>query len=194
MNIEEQVIHEGLTQAADVLKSLLGNHIDSCFLQNTSGVVPETTKKENALHLIQTELMGGFKGANFLILGQTDVEAIFGQCLPFSVSSKDNVKNRKIKGGFLTELDSILSASAITSYANSGNINIYGDVPSLKVMSTDRVNALLLEEYKQYVHPLVVRVNFSCPELGASMEFIWFFERALAERIVNKNKLSTNVL
>lgn len=142
-----QIINNGLAKAAFSLGQIIQSevHIDAIdfAIEKTDDITLFTSKTNTSTHLLETVIKGEFKGVCYLVLSMDDVAKIQKKCLQASILESNAPNDIMMKKAILTEIDNMLSAAVITEFANRLNVNIYGDVPNLKVIEQDSVNKVI---------------------------------------------------
>ncbi|MEP1097231.1 MAG: hypothetical protein ABJG78_19100 [Cyclobacteriaceae bacterium] len=137
------------------------------------------------VHLLKTELRGELAGACYLLFTSDEVGKINKACLPDSILENRSPENELMKIEFLKEFDNMLSAAVITEFANFLGILLYGDVPSLDIISTFSLAKYLDGETEKFDNVIHLRAIFHGPELAISPHFIWAFQGELLDKIKN---------
>ncbi|MEO9484747.1 MAG: hypothetical protein ABJG47_14910 [Ekhidna sp.] len=137
------------------------------------------------VHLIKTELLGELKGTSHLIFSEKEVAKLYEACLPEKIA-KDNSKESVImKLGFLTEIDNMVSAAVITEFSNCLDVEIYGNVPSLKVLKATELNEFIVKESSEFESIIHFKAVFHGKELDICPDFIWVFHNKFVDKIKN---------
>jgi len=139
--------------------------------------------EDNEVHLIKTELMGELKGTSHLIFSEQEVAKLYQACLPEKVAKDDSNESVIMKLGFLTEIDNMVSAAVITEFSNFLGIEIYGNVPSLKLLKTGELNEFILNEAKEFESIIHFKAVFHAKELDICPDFIWVFHDKFVDKI-----------
>lgn len=168
---------EMVVQTSVVLKQL------DMSLPSTKGVKQYSTKSEGKSHLLKTELVGDLKGFCHLVFSDEDVTTIQNKCLPPDLVSENNSQSRLMKLEFMTELDNMVAGAVITELANYLELEMYGNVPSLHVVTADEVNEYIDKESIEMSAHRAMRGVMHIPELNVFAEFIWVFQDRIQELV-----------
>lgn len=187
MQVATKLIFDGLTMAKSTMEQVLQSpitleHVD----YGAAADFPELYAKncEN-IHLIKTELKGEMKGISHLIFSEEEVAKVYKACLPESILESDSADSIMMKRGFLTEIDNMVAAAVITEFANFLEVEIYGNVPELKVMSSSEVDEYIQKDALAFDSIIRFKANFQSEELEISPDFIWIFQDEFMDKIRN---------
>ncbi|MEP4002539.1 MAG: hypothetical protein ABJM12_19170 [Ekhidna sp.] len=135
------------------------------------------------VHLIKTELMGELKGTSHLIFSEKEVSKLYEACLPEKIAKDDSNESTIMKLGFLTEIDNMVSAAVITEFSNFLDAEIYGNVPSLKVLKATELNEFITKESSEFESIIHFKAVFHGKELDICPDFIWVFHNKFVDKI-----------
>jgi len=186
--IKTQVISDAMEKAALAVNMIVGCEakvlkMDFTF-PNIDGEIQYSTKTDPATHVIQTAVAGNLSGSSYLILSPEDVDKIHAKCLPENVVKSESAKDKMLKGALLLEMDNIVSASAVTVFANHMDEMLYGDVPKLKVLSRTGVNEFLASEIEEMNYSNYVNVALHIDQLDITLDFFWAFENSFFKQLL----------
>ena len=91
-----------------------------------------------------------------------------------------------MKLGFLTEIDNMVSAAVITEFSNFLDVEIYGMVPSLKVLKAKDVNQHLMDDSKEFESVIHFKAVFHGKELNICPDFVWAFHDKFVDKIKDR--------
>lgn len=192
VQVAERLIKYGLAKGSLALEMVVQSPVVikqvELTIPSVDGVTQYTNEVDSKSHLLRTELVGDLKGFCHLIFSDEDVNSIQGKCLPSDLLSENNSQSRLMKLEFMTELDNMVAGAVITELANYMELEIYGNVPSLNIISTSEVNAQIEKEAKEMEAPYSVRGIFHVPELNVFSEFVWVFKDRIIELIKEFSK------
>jgi len=186
LKVATKLIFDGLSMAKSSMEQILKSPISIEKIEydgNDLGVKRFFNEKEGNVHLIKTELMGDLKGTSHLIFSETEVSHLYKACLPDSIILDDSNESKLMKMGFLSEIDNMVAAAVITEFSNFLGIEIYGKVPSLKVLEATEVNEYLADESKGYDSVVHFKAVFHGKELDISPDFVWVFQNKFVDKI-----------
>nr|WKN39255.1 hypothetical protein K4G66_11180 [Tunicatimonas sp. TK19036] len=129
--VAQEMINAGYTNAAQSFSGIAQQQVT--IQTSTLEIATESSDqlnlaKEGDLRLVTTEIMGEMKGKSYLLLNESECEAIYQACLPPGGSAE----SRKVMGeAVIKEIDNIISAAVITEFSNRFQVSIFGDVPYL---------------------------------------------------------------
>lgn len=185
LQVATKLIFDGLSMAKASMEQILQSPIIIEKVDYDSEVVGVNRFKrlEGNVHLIKTELLGELKGTSHLVFSESEVSKLYEVCLPKSIIEDDSPESTLMKMGFLTEIDNMVSAAVITEFSSFLGLEIYGNVPSLKVLKSDEVNEYLSTESKEFDQMIHFKANFHGRELDISPDFIWIFQNKFVDKI-----------
>jgi len=185
LKVATKLIFEGLSMAKASMEQILQSPINIEKIEyGTSDMdLAKFGQDESEVHVIKTELMGELKGTSHLIFSETEVNKLYQSCLPPSVAADDSNESSIMKLGFLTEIDNMVSAAVITEFSNHLGVEIYGNVPSLKVIKANEIAGYLDEESSELQQIIHFKAVFEGKELDISPDFIWVFHNKFVDRI-----------
>ena len=185
MKVATKLIFDGLSMAKASMEMILQSPISIEQVDYVSADLDMDRfgGPDQEVHLIKTELMGELKGTSHLIFSEKEVAKLYEACLPESVAKDDSKESTIMKLGFLTEIDNMVSAAVITEFSNSLDMEIYGDVPSLKVMKATDLNDFIVKDSSEFESIIHFKAVFKGKELDICPDFIWVFHNKFVDRI-----------
>ena len=185
MEVATKLIFDGLTMAKSTMEQVLQSPITLEQVDYGSAQdFPDMFEKNcDHIHLIKTELKGELKGISHLIFSEEEVSKVYQACLPGSILESNSPESEMIKMGFLTEIDNMVAAAVITEFANFLNVEIYGNVPELKIMNSSEVDQFIHADSKDFDSIIHFKANFQGTELEISPDFIWIFQNEFMDKI-----------
>ena len=185
--VATKLIFDGLSMAKSSMEQVLQSPItiEKIDYDGSNKKTGQSYSKGGSVHLIKTELMGELKGTSHLIFSEEEVNKLYKACLPESVVFDDSKESAIMKVGFLSEIDNMVAAAVITEFSNFLDIEIYGQVPSLKVLDSSEVDGYLADESKEYDSVIHFKAVFHGEELDISPDFVWVFQNKIVDKIKN---------
>jgi len=185
LKVATKLIFEGLSMAKASMEQILQSPINIEKIEyGTSDMdLAKFGKNESEVHVIKTELMGELKGTSHLIFSETEVNKLYQSCLPSTIANDDSSESTIMKLGFLTEIDNMVSAAVITEFSNHLGVEIYGNVPTLKVIKANEIPSYLDEESSELQQIIHFKAVFEGKELDISPDFIWVFHNKFVDKI-----------
>ena len=167
LKVATKLIFEGLSMAKASMEQILESPINIEKVEYGTSDMDLTKfgQNESEVHVIKTELMGELKGTSHLIFSETEVNKLYQSCLPASIANDDSNESTIMKLGFLTEIDNMVSAAVITEFSNHLGVEIYGNVPSLKVIKANEIAGYLDEESSELEQIIHFKAVFEGKEL-----------------------------
>lgn len=135
----------------------------------------------NKNHVLITELIGDFSGVSYLLLNQDEVDFICKRMLPASVLENAD-QAEMMTDNLLLELDNIVSAAAVTQFANLLKCKLHGGVPSLRKTTFGdffQHEALVDKE----MNTLLFSVSFTAGDLKIEPSFVWLIDAEFFNQI-----------
>jgi chemotaxis protein CheY-P-specific phosphatase CheC len=187
IEVATKLIFDGLTMAKGTMEMVLQSPIvlEEVDYGSADDYKALFDKECENVHLIRTDLVGEMKGISHLIFSEEEVAKIYNACLPKNVLESNSPESEMMKMGFLTEIDNMVAAAVITEFANFLNIEIYGHVPSLKIMPASDVDKYIHEEAQDFDSIIRFKANFQGTELEIAPDFIWVFQHEFMDKIRN---------
>lgn len=129
--VAQEMINAGYTNAAQSFSGIAQQQVT--IQTSTLEIATESSDqlglvKEGNLRLVTTEIMGELKGKSYLLLDESECEAIYQTCLPPGGSAESR---KAMEEAVIKEIDNIISAAVITEFSNHLQVSIFGDVPYL---------------------------------------------------------------
>lgn len=189
MAVAVDMINRGLDRAAVSLKMILNSAIEVTNIDFDIAVLNDepqySSKKDDKIHILRTELAGDLRGICHLIFTSDEVSKIYMKCLPEKVVDSEDSDAQVMRLELLKEIDNIMAASVITEFANSLDVGIYGKVPSLHVMEAGEVNKYIHAE-SVTLSPLIQFSSvFHTDDIDIKSDFIWLLEEEFIQKIKN---------
>ena len=185
MKVATKLIFDGLSMAKVSMEQILQSPVSIEKIDYVSADL-ETSRfggPDQDVHLIKTELMGELKGTSHLIFSQKEVNKLYEACLPEKIAKDNSNESMIMKLGFLTEIDNMVSAAVITEFSNSLGLEIYGNVPSLKVLKVTELNDFIVKESSEFESIIHFKAVFHGKELDICPDFIWVFHNKFVDKI-----------
>ena len=185
LKVATKLIFDGLSMAKSSMEMILQSPISIEKIDYVSAELDMDRfgGPDQDVHLIKTDLLGERKGTSHLIFSEKEVAKLYDACLPEKIV-KDNSKESMImKLGFLTEIDNMVSAAVITEFSNFLNMEIYGNVPSLKVMKATELNDFIVKDSSEFESIIHFKAVFQGKELDICPDFIWVFHNKFIDKI-----------
>ncbi|MCV9385637.1 chemotaxis protein CheC [Reichenbachiella ulvae] len=190
--IADRLMKFGLAKGALSLEMMVGSPVVMKNVEfgvpSVNGVSQYTTKEDQKLYLLKTELVGDLKGFCHLIFSDEDVQKIQTKCLPEDIMTTNNSQSRLMKLEFMTEIDNMVAGSVVTQLANYLNLEVYGNVPILTTMKAAEANGHIDAESVDHNSNIVLKTIYHIPELNIFSEFVWLFQDRFAELITEFSK------
>ncbi len=185
LKVATKLIFEGLSMAKASMEMILQSPISIEQIEyGTSDMdINRFGGDESEVHVIKTELMGELKGTSHLIFSEKEVQKLYESSLPKNIVEDDSKESTIMKLGFLTEIDNMVSAAVITEFSNFLGVEIYGNVPSLKVIKAKELNNYLVEESSELEQIIHFKAMFNGKELDICPDFIWVFHNKFVDKI-----------
>jgi chemotaxis protein CheY-P-specific phosphatase CheC len=143
-NQENYIVHiltAGFNRSAQSFSKFVGKNVKVHMAQSIARHFHDFSYlREDAgeLYVLTTQLIGDFSGKSYLVLTHEECEEIFN-----SLHAGLAVGREQVKNAFLLEIDNIISASVISELSNALEIELYGDVPVLKKIQAQDLEALI---------------------------------------------------
>jgi len=185
LKVATKLIFEGLSMAKASMEQVLQSPISIEQIEyGTSDLdIDRFGGDDSEVHVIKTALMGELKGTSHLIFSENEVNKLYQSCLPPKIANDDSNESAIMKLGFLTEIDNMVSAAVITEFSNFLGVEIYGNVPSLKVIKANELNNYLTNESSEFEQIIHFKAVFEGKELDISPDFIWVFHNKFVDKI-----------
>lgn len=185
LKVATKLIFEGLSMAKSSMEQILQSPItiEQIEYDKKELDLNRFASQEEDIHVIKTALMGELKGTSHLIFSENEVAKLYKACLPESVVDDTSNESMIMKMGFLTEIDNMVSAAVITEFSNFLGLEIYGNVPSMKVLKVAEINQYLDEESSELESIIHFKAVFHGKELDIAPDFIWVFHNKFVDKI-----------
>lgn len=187
LKVATKLIFDGLSMAKSSMEMILQSpiSIEQIDYVNAEMDTNRFGGEDQEVHLIKTELLGELKGTSHLIFSEKEVAKLYEACLPEKIAKDDSNESRIMKLGFLTEIDNMVSAAVITEFSNFLDVEIYGGVPSLKVLKAQELNKFILDDSSEFDSIIHFKAVFHGKELDICPDFIWVFHNKFIDKIKN---------
>lgn len=185
LKVATKLIFEGLSMAKASMEQILQSPISIEQIEYGASDmdIDRFGGGDSEVHVIKTALMGELKGTSHLIFSENEVTKLYQSCLPPSIANDDSNESTIMKLGFLTEIDNMVSAAVITEFSNFLGVEIYGNVPSLKVIKANQIKEYLDEESSELEQIIHFKAVFQGKELDICPDFIWVFHNKFVDKI-----------
>jgi len=179
IKVATKLIDDGLSMAVCSMEQILQSPITILKIDyGIDHLMPNNLcdKKDENIYVLKTDLTGEMEGSCHLIFSEKEVLKIFNTCLPYGMASDDSVQSKMLKDGFLSEIKNIVAGAVITDFSNLLDIDMYGQVPEIKILAADRVNEYLITQSNDLNEIIHFKAIFHGSELEISPDFIWIFD------------------
>ncbi|WP_425391451.1 hypothetical protein [Ekhidna sp.] len=185
MKVATKLIFDGLSMAKSSMEMILQSpvSIEKIDYVNAELETDRFGGADKDVHLIKTELMGELKGTSHLIFSEKEVAKMYEACLPEKVVKDTSNESTIMKLGFLTEIDNMVSAAVITEFSNFLGVEIYGNVPSLKILKASELNDFIVKDSNEFESIIHFKAVFKGKELDICPDFIWVFHNKFVDKI-----------
>ena len=185
LKVATKLIFDGLSMAKSSMEMILQSPISIEKIDYVSAELDMDRfgGPDQDVHLIKTELLGELKGTSHLIFSEREVAKLYDACLLEKIVKDTSKESMIMKLGFLTEIDNMVSAAVITEFSNFLNMEIYGNVPSLKVMKATELNDFIVNDSSEFESIIHFKAVFQGKELDISPDFIWVFHNKFIDKI-----------
>lgn len=182
----EAIIAAGLTKAAESLSFFMKEKItlhetDFSISDNFQSVA---TTNQQVSYVLSTELRGSLKGVCYLVFTEDESNELCRVALPPQIFN-DPGKLAGMKEPLLLEIDNILSASVITQLANELQAKVYGDVPSMKTMSSTELTELISKQLIPNKLIMGFQTEFMSSKSHFHPSFYWILEPNFMQSVQN---------
>jgi chemotaxis protein CheY-P-specific phosphatase CheC len=179
-----QLMKRGFERAANSFSRMMNIKVSGASTKTR--VIPSKNEGEyvvqevGEVYVLTTSLIGQLSGKSYLILSQQECHEIYQTLFP----------NRKMDEvmleAILLELDNIISAAVVSELVDALQIEVFGDVPALKRINSDRLKEFLAGDYKKE-EPSSIIISSTSFILGdrnkISPQFIWKLSPKIFEMI-----------
>jgi chemotaxis protein CheY-P-specific phosphatase CheC len=184
--LAETIITVGLEKAAESLSFFMKENIrinEIALRINT--VQPPfdfTTKIDQNIHFLITEVIGELKGVCCLIFSEQEADELRKTALPKEILDDPNMM-KEMSDAIMLEVDNIISASVITQFSNILNNKIYGGVPQLKKFTVEQLNQHVKTNYGNDLFILDFKARFTSNKFNFQPEFVWLFDSSFLNSV-----------
>ena len=143
-----QVMNEGFNRASKALAKFTKQSIPVSYKPSTVTKsykdLSLAAEDRGNLYVLTTQIIGELSGKSYLVFSDSECDQIMKLSNVTMFSNHEEMKN-----GMLLEIDNILSASVVSEISDALNVEIYGDVPQIKVLSSAGFKDFILQEINQ---------------------------------------------
>lgn len=151
-----------------------------------NSAVPVSSNKEQDVYILMTQIIGDFSGKGYLVLSESESFALVQKFKP-------NSDELHFRESVLLEIDNIVSAAVVAELADVMGVEVYGDVPTLKKISTKDVMNFIQHGWESTESPkhVVIHSNLDMED-GSQLRptFIWKLSSSALDRVANSRLAS----
>ena len=177
INSAQKVIELSLNASAKSLSYFTKTAVD-VVIENKLKVInlsniENLVEKEVSSYLISTELIGDLQGISYLHFTQNDVDKLMDSI--YANKEFDEDKYVKKSEGLVKEIANIITAAAMSQFANHFRYTTYGDVPRLEIIKNESKSyvANYIERHNCF---LDFRATLVSSEMNLNLDFVWFVD------------------
>ena len=197
IDVMKEIINIALSKSADSFsfftkKKVLIRSFDFVLSDTNEPIVIKNLEKEK-YHMLTTFIRGEISGACYLMFSDEEVDKLFSLTLTDDMRSNPAML-KEMGDAVLLETDNIVTASVLTQFANLFNKKIYGDVPSLQVISGSEVKEIVNEQIKNESFIIFFKTCFytmNNEESDFNPNFLWILDYQFIEKVklfINKKE------
>ena len=128
-------------------------------------------------HVVKVSLKSEIKGALYFIINGQEIDQINKVVLPDEINASNKANSRRMKKGFMSEIENLIAALSITEISDSLGVELLGEVPRIEKMYGYEVNPYLQAENEAIETAFHVKAIFGGRHsMNISPYFIWLMD------------------
>ena len=191
LEIIEEMITESLNKAAQSMEQMLRIRVNPDLIQFGEGQLKHVREFDHLgrfkVNLMKVAFRGEINGAFYFVINNHEMDLINSVCLPDDITSSRNSHTKMMKHDFMSEIENLIANMSIAALSEFLGVQVIGDVPIVRNMRGELVNAYLENENELNNTGFFVNSTLNGVVVNIAPHFLWMID----ENFVRITKLNT---
>lgn len=139
------------------------------------------------VNLMKVAFHGEINGAFYFVINNHEMDLINSVCLPDNITSSRNSHTKMMKHDFMSEIENLIANMSIAALSEFLGVQVIGEVPIVRNMKGELVNAYLENENEQNKTGFFVNSTLNGTMVNITPHFLWMID----DNFIRITKLNT---
>ncbi|MEO9485456.1 MAG: hypothetical protein ABJG47_18495 [Ekhidna sp.] len=191
LEIIEEMISESIRKAAQSMEQMLRIRVSPELIQFGEGQLKSIREFDDLgrfkVNLMKVAFHGEINGAFYFVINNHEMDLINSVCLPDDITGSRNSHTKMMKHDFMSEIENLIANMSIAALSEFLGVEVIGDVPIVRNMKGELVNAYLENENEINQTAFFVNSTLNGTVVNIAPHFLWMID----EHFVRITKLNT---
>ncbi|WP_462250094.1 hypothetical protein [Ekhidna sp.] len=191
LQIIEQMITESLSKAAESMAQMLKIRVNPDLIQFGEGQLHAIREFDDLgrfkVNLMKVAFNGEINGAFYFVINNHEMDLINSVCLPDDITSSRNSHTKMMKHDFMSEIENLIANMSIAALSEFLGVQVIGEVPIVRNMKGELVNAYLENENELNKTNFFVNSTLNGAVVNIAPHFLWMID----DNFIRITKLNT---
>lgn len=189
--IIEDMIRESLQKAAESMEQMLKIRVNSNLTYWGEGELKRIKEFDELgrfkVNLMKVAFRGEINGAFYFVINTHEMDLINKVCLPDDVNQTRSSHTKAMKHDFMAEIENLIANMSIAALSEFLGVEVIGEVPIVRIMKGELVNAYLENENELNQTRFFVKSTLKGVVVNIAPHFLWMID----ENFIRITKLNT---
>jgi len=189
--IIEEMISESLKKAAKSMEQMLRIRVNPKLIQYGEGYLKPLHEFDDLgrfkVNLMKVAFKGEINGAFYFVINSHEMDLINQVNLPDDITYSRSSEHKMMRNDFMAEIENLIANMSIAALSEFLGVEVTGEVPIVRNMKGELVNAYLENENEQNQTGFFVRSTLNGVVVNIAPHFLWMID----ENFVRITKLNT---
>ncbi|MEQ8903790.1 hypothetical protein [Ekhidna sp.] len=189
--IIEEMISESLKKAAKSMEQMLRIRVNPKLIQYGEGYLKPLHEFDDLgrfkVNLMKVAFRGEINGAFYFVINSHEMDLINQVNLPDDITYSRSSHHKMMRNDFMAEIENLIANMSIAALSEFLGVEVTGEVPIIRNMKGELVNAYLENENEQNKTGFFVKSMLNGVVVNIAPHFLWMID----ENFVRITKLNT---
>ncbi len=191
LEIIEEMITESLNKAAQSMEQMLKIRVNPDLKQFGEGQLHSIREFDDLgrfkVNLMKVAFNGEINGAFYFVINNHEMDLINSVCLPDDITGSRNSHTKMMKHDFMSEIENLIANMSIAALSEFLGVQVIGEVPIVRNMKGELVNAYLENENELNKTNFFVNSTLNGAVVNIAPHFLWMID----DNFIRVTKLNT---
>ncbi|WP_425391272.1 hypothetical protein [Ekhidna sp.] len=191
LEIIEEMIEESLKKAAQSMEQMLRIRVNPDLIQFGEGELKPLHEFDDLgrfkVNLMKVAFKGEINGAFYFIINSHEMDLINQVCLPEGMTHSRASHDKMMRHDFMAEIENLIANMSMAALSDFLGVEVTGEVPIVRNMKGELVNAYLENENEQNQTAFFVKSTLDGIVVNIQPHFLWMID----DNFVRITKLNT---
>ncbi|MEQ9467034.1 MAG: hypothetical protein RLN88_06445 [Ekhidna sp.] len=185
------MIIESLRKAAASMEQMLRIRVKPEIIQFGEGMLKPLHEFDDLgrfkVNLMKVAFRGEINGAFYFVINSHEMDLINQVCLPDDIRHSRSSHHKLMRNDFMSEIENLIANMSIAALSEFLGVQVIGEVPIVRNMKGELVNAYLENENEQNHTAFFLKSTLNGAVVNIAPHFLWMID----ENFVRITKLNT---